>query len=336
MRGVKWPEDTSLVSLDISSRGGSRGIGYGARSEHMPVALRVWKLDGEVLGISGVYPSHGRSADVCEVHCPTVDGSVSNGFLCSDGAHHWSCDIAKDRCRKCIPGKRGKVSNRQSRESRKRMVERLYAWAEHFRGGRMAVLTYGKEYPLGQQVEAHRRALMKRLQRWCDNCYRAFWQLEAQYRGAPHFNLVLPYCAVHSVDDVERFFRDAWMAISGNSGSTVEARLARAVRVQSLAGMGGLVGYLSKELGKSAQKVFPEGYEPGRWWGHWGLDEVEAVEPDFVPATAEQLARLGVANDMWSTWGVSHSGRVAHARGRWSGDMASWVVYGRGKPRCPT
>ncbi|MDE2939377.1 MAG: hypothetical protein OXR67_10755 [Chloroflexota bacterium] len=126
------------------------------------------------------------------------------------------------------------------------------------------------------------------------------------------------------------------MAISGNSGSTVEARLARAVRVQSLAGMGGLVGYLSKELGKSAQKVFPEGYEPGRWWGHWGLDEVEAVEPDFVPATVEQLARMGVVNDLWGTWGVWDSGRVASARARWSGEVAWWVLEGRGKPRCPT
>lgn len=314
----------------------------------MPVleGLKRWaEPDGKTALVSGGWSGKQPKAAVCERHCmPDFEAEVRTGrsglYRCSDGDHHAACPVSKDRCRICRPGTRDRVLWYQSRQSKRRMLERVAALARYFSGGYLATLTYGAVWPSFQQVKRDLDVLGKRFAR-AFPCCGGIWLLESQDRGAPHYHIVMPRCC-HGDEDMEYWFWKNWFDITGLSGSTYESRRAHAVDVTGLGRFGGLIGYLSKELGKKAQKAFTPGDHPGRWWGKFGQppDWSEMMEePDTVRIDRAMMGRINAANDAWSTgtyWEDPNTGRIGYTpRTWWSGDVAQWILTGAGTLRGP-
>lgn len=305
--------------------------------------VAAWRVylapSARVVMTAGQYdaPSTKGRGAVCVEHCEVdFDGEGGSGW-CGDADHVETCRLHEtDRCRECIPGKRAAVLDYQSGGSRRRMLEYLAAAHRTFIGGYLVTLTYGAVWPHPDQVKRDLHVLSKRYARWSEGSP-AFWLLEAQKRGAPHFHLLVT--GVASRDEMRGWFRQAWLDITGYGGSSPEARLARAVDVRTLRGMGGALGYLAKEMSKRAQKRFPLGTGPGRWWGSWAKRSFTFDEPDIAHATKERMARCAAANDLWDTWG----GYWDEAKGRWvdvmrtfwTGDVATWIIWGSGDLRGP-
>lgn len=92
----------------------------------------------------------------------------------------------------------------------------------------------------------------------------AFWFLEFQARGAPHYHILL----THPID--KALLARKWFDIV-RSGD--DRHLRAGTRIESIrAGRAGMISYVSKYAAKQEQKDVPEDFDHvGRWWGIRGL-----------------------------------------------------------------
>lgn len=137
----------------------------------------------------------------------------------------------------------------------------------------MVTLTYPFEYPSnGTETKEHLRRFLQELQREdrrridrksSDPIHSAFWFLEFQERGAPHYHIFTnravnkDWCSkrwyeIVNSEDIRHF----------HAGTRCE---------ELVRGRAGTISYASKYAAKQAQKVVPPGFENvGRFWGVYG------------------------------------------------------------------
>lgn len=134
----------------------------------------------------------------------------------------------------------------------------------------MVTLTYPGFYSSdGTVVKEHLRRFLQELRRYSDRHdkdagqrfrFSAFWFLEFQERGAPHYHLFTTHAYPHE------WVAKTWYRIVNSED---ERHLHAGTRVEQLrAGKLGTIGYATKYAIKQAQKAVPAGYENvGRFWG---------------------------------------------------------------------
>ena len=165
----------------------------------------------------------------------------------------------------------------------------------------MVTLTYPHGYPSdGRLVKEHLRRFLQESRRFRER-YRddresvpvkwsAFWFLEFQARGAPHFHIF-----------TTGFLPASWVAATWyRIVNSEDLRHLRAgTRVEGLrAGRSGSIAYAMKYAAKSEQKTVPDGYENvGRFWGVSGLRAVVAatilVKPDRMgPRAGDSMQKV--------------------------------------------
>jgi hypothetical protein len=134
----------------------------------------------------------------------------------------------------------------------------------------MVTLTYPGFFPSnGKQVKEHLRRFLQECKREYirsigdDGLYSAFWFLEFQARGAPHFHIFATWSA--DKDWVAR----TWYFIVGSDD---DRHLRAGTRVEFIrSGRAGTISYATKYAAKQEQKAVPSDYENvGRFWGVYG------------------------------------------------------------------
>lgn len=131
----------------------------------------------------------------------------------------------------------------------------------------MVTLTYPCGYPSdGRTVKGHLRAFMERCRRKLESRnqfpadHSAFWFLEFQGRGAPHFHIFTTFGIPR-----DELAQD-WFEIVGSEDDRHRRAGTRIEALQS--GRGGTVSYASKYAAKPEQKDVPDEYQNvGRFWG---------------------------------------------------------------------
>lgn len=137
--------------------------------------------------------------------------------------------------------------------------------------GYMVTLTYPYEYPCdGRETKEHLRRFLQELQREdkrtkqpSEPPHSAFWFLEFQARGAPHYHIF-----------TNRPVNKAWCSKRWYEIVNSEdlRHLHAGTRCETLArGRAGTISYASKYAAKQEQKTVPVGFENvGRFWGVYG------------------------------------------------------------------
>lgn len=134
----------------------------------------------------------------------------------------------------------------------------------------MLTLTYPEGYPSdGTTVKNHLRRFLQEVRRWDDRLNRgqckhsAFWFLEFQQRGAPHFHIFCNRCPAKT------WVSETWYRIVDSEDIR---HLHAGTRTEKLrTGRAGTISYASKYAAKLEQKTVPAGYENvGRFWGVYG------------------------------------------------------------------
>lgn len=168
---------------------------------------------------------------------------------------------------------RGRVEG-LSDSSAKRMRRYLRSCVANYRY--MITLTYPFNYESdGAVVKEHLRRFLQELQRKAElNSYgvgfSAFWFLEFQERGAPHFHIFSTYSPQDHSRGKDSFIKKTWYRICGTDD---ERHLVAGTREEVLeTGRDGTISYASKYAAKSAQKEVPPDYKNcGRFWGIHGM-----------------------------------------------------------------
>lgn len=164
-------------------------------------------------------------------------------------------------------GRRGAVGSVMSRASRTKM--RRYLQNCEARYNLMVTLTYPAEWPEMFHVKRHLRrwwALLGKGMPEPEVNPSAFWFLEFQERGAPHYHLFIAGWSFISHEVVAK----CWNIATGGLASVSAGTRTEALKT------GNGVGYAMKYARKAEQKVAPDGVSPGRWWGVMGHRAVEA------------------------------------------------------------
>jgi hypothetical protein len=130
----------------------------------------------------------------------------------------------------------------------------------------LITLTYPAEYPSdGRTCKDQLRFLLARLSRSAaSEKFSAFWFVEFQERGAPHFHIF----TTHRFDKDE--LSAAWYGIVGSGD---ERHLRAGTRIEALrSGRWGTASYAAKYASKQCQKMIPDNFlRCGRFWGVVGL-----------------------------------------------------------------
>lgn len=137
----------------------------------------------------------------------------------------------------------------------------------------MCTLTYPSVYPKdGASAKNHLRVFLQRWRRRAnDESYSAFWFIEFQARGAPHFHIFCTHQAP------KEWIADAWYSIVKSNDPRHQVAGTRIEAIHS--GRRGTISYASKYASKFDQKTVPKGYSNcGRFWGiHGNRTTVEAT-----------------------------------------------------------
>lgn len=171
-------------------------------------------------------------------------------------------------------GMRGEVKG-FSRASRKRLMEKLHRLdalrASRAERPKFVTLTYARAWPDARAAKVHLANFLKRLRRRWPKAS-AVWRLEFQWRGAPHFHLLvfgLPF-----VNQAE--LRRWWEEVIGfEPYVTDDGRAVEHVRleVQAMKGWRQLLYYVAKYVAKvddgSSYLVSDAYLTAGRVWGIW-------------------------------------------------------------------
>lgn len=122
-------------------------------------------------------------------------------------------------------------------------------------------LTYPKEFPSNGKTVKHHLELMREWFRY--RGVSAFWFLEFQERGAPHFHLFTD----NPVEKLE--LSRKWYEVVGSGD---EKHLRAGTQVQRIRKPHAIAAYAAKYATKAEQKTVPEGYSNvGRFWGGFGI-----------------------------------------------------------------
>lgn len=184
-----------------------------------------------------------------------------------------SCCKTVPRCYQGV-GTRGAIAGFSSR-SGARMRAYLRGCMADYRF--MVTLTYPGFYTSnGAEVKEHLRRYIQELRReserrGCNGSeFSAFWFLEFQERGAPHFHIFTTWCSTN------QWTASTWYRIVNSED---DRHLRAGTRCEELRrGKAGLISYASKYAAKSEQKIVPLGYENvGRFWGVTGRRTVLAA-----------------------------------------------------------
>lgn len=176
-------------------------------------------------------------------------------------------DSYKVQPRQFINSTRGNVSCFSSGAA-SRMRRYLRESSSEYR--EMVTLTYPGFFPSnGKAVKEHLRRFLQECKREYirtigdDGLYSAFWFLEFQARGAPHFHIFCTWAP-----DKE-WVAKTWYFIVGSDD---ERHLRAGTRVEFIrSGRAGTISYASKYAAKQEQKAVPQDYENvGRFWGVYG------------------------------------------------------------------
>lgn len=137
----------------------------------------------------------------------------------------------------------------------------------------MCTLTYPADYPVdGTVVKNHLRVFLQRWKRLAgDDSFSAFWFMEFQERGAPHFHIFCTHQAP------KEWVADVWYEIVGSND---ERHRRAGTRIEKIrCGRRGTCSYASKYASKMGQKEVPENYKHcGRFWGiHGDRSTMEAT-----------------------------------------------------------
>jgi len=155
----------------------------------------------------------------------------------------------------------------------------------------MCTLTYPGFFPSdGPSVKEHLRRFCQELKRYQakrggdPERFSAFWFLEFQERGAPHFHLFL------TDQFPAKWIASTWYFIVRSDD---HRHLQAGTRIESIrSGHKGIMAYASKYAAKQEQKVVPEGYEKvGRFWGVYGRRAVMSAAT-WVDVRAAKEGRL--------------------------------------------
>lgn len=218
-----------------------------------------------------------------------------------------------------IQGKRSDITG-FSKSSAQRMRRYLRECFVDYKA--MVTLTYPGFYSSnGGIVKEHLRRFLQEVKRqyirdkYDSDLFSAFWFLEFQERGAPHFHIFF----THLPD--KKFISNKWYEIVGSED---ERHLRAGTRTEVLQrGRGGTISYASKYASKACQKAVPEGYSKvGRFWGVWGNRRLVAADT-FVSARqskdsaisgiekkisslVKEALRVGDAKEMFHKLGESH------------------------------
>ncbi len=135
--------------------------------------------------------------------------------------------------------------------------------------------------------------------------FSAFWFLEFQKRGAPHFHL---FCT-HSIPRLE--LSKIWYEIVGSDDSR---HLLAGTRIESIrSGKFGMVSYALKYAAKAEQKEIPSDYvNCGRFWGVYGDRECYAatlVFPANCAKNDEHAPFLAELRELLKNAGSEASGK---------------------------
>lgn len=158
----------------------------------------------------------------------------------------------------------------------------------------MVTLTYPGFYTSnGAEVKEHLRRYIQELRRHAERAgqpcedFSAFWFLEFQERGAPHFHIFTTWIGSN------QWTASTWYRIVNSED---ERHLRAGTRCEELRrGKAGLISYASKYAAKAEQKLVPLGYENvGRFWGVTGRRTVLAAAT-FV-SQLDGLHHQGVKN----------------------------------------
>jgi len=171
----------------------------------------------------------------------------------------------------------------------------------------MVTLTYPYEFPSdGTTSKNHLRRFLQEVQREYARGHRlpngkidhgtgtnysgikplhsAFWFLEFQERGAPHYHIFLNWCPC------KEWVSKRWYEIVNSEDIR---HLHAGTRTEKLnSGRNGTISYASKYAAKLAQKVAPEGYEKvGRFWGIYG-DRITVSAATFVSRKDSEVPHI--------------------------------------------
>ena len=160
---------------------------------------------------------------------------------------------------------RGKVGARRSSACRRRMLLALISHRAALEGGVYLVLTYGAAGVSAAEFSRHKKIFWNWLRRsYPEVC--GIWTLESQQRGVPHLNALLG-SGGGVMDAVGAACVAKWLAITGDNGSPSGARALYAAKCVPITDIGGVAGYVAKELGKKKQDDFGAAGSFGDWWG---------------------------------------------------------------------
>ena len=152
----------------------------------------------------------------------------------------------------------------------------------------LCTLTYPGIYPTdGRVAKNHLRVFLQRWKRYCKSeDFSAFWFLEFQNRGAPHFHI---FCT-HQTD--KNWIADAWFAAVGSND---EKHRCAGTRIEAIrSGRRGTCAYASKYAAKFEQKNVPDSYKDcGRFWGIHGVKYT--VEASIFIKASKKLSEHHIA-----------------------------------------
>lgn len=159
----------------------------------------------------------------------------------------------------------------------------------------MLTLTYPGFYPSnGETVKNHLKRFLQECKRYVARNggdverFSAFWFLEFQSRGAPHFHIFL-------TDQLPK----EWVALTWYYivDSEDERHLRAGTRIETIrAGKSGIMAYASKYAAKHEQKEVPPDYERvGRFWGVTGRRDTTSAAT-FVEAKPDVAMKCAGAS----------------------------------------
>jgi hypothetical protein len=183
-------------------------------------------------------------------------------------------------------GKRGLVTE-FSPQSRLRLLRKMARIAPS--RAVFVTLTYPERYPSTARAKMHLRALLERIRRRYPQSS-AFWRLEYQERGAPHFHLLffeLPFIPFATL-------RQWWAEIVS---AYVDGYLPR-VRIEKIRSHRGAMYYTAKYVAKMSEEgsvsaffILDAYLHAGRWWGIFNkyslpyADSIYMEIEQFTPAS---------------------------------------------------
>ncbi len=281
LRGEAAPGTNVELPGSIGCGGGGAAGGVGG------VAVRASRRPPAASSLSSCHNSTGRrERGGVEVERPSVEfarnGTYARVRMPGGGTGQ--------------PGKRAAISEFTHRSRRNLLCQVNSIDREALRAERVALttLTYPGQFVEPRAAKKHLKAWLARLQRAFPGVA-AFWKLEPQGRGAPHFHLLTFLEPGQDVTEFHRWVAENWCDVVGSEDPNHLrwhlGEIGNKPCVEPIRTWNGVASYASKYLGKAVSGV---GWDkPGRWWGKHNVDllPVHIVTRELTRSQAVKLRR---------------------------------------------